>query len=71
MEDMLPDDFVISGLELAKGYRLFGIRFDDMTRDELIAAAAHGWNEDRKQRENYYKIEQDNELLFRKLAKKY
>ena len=50
---MLPDDFVEKGLELAKGSMLFGVNFDDMTRNELIAAAAHGWNEERKQRENY------------------
>ncbi len=39
----LQQTFVDSGLELAKGARLFGIAFEDMTRDELIAAAAKGW----------------------------
>lgn len=44
----LPASFVESGLELAEGSTLFGIKFHDMTRIELIAAAAHGWNEERK-----------------------
>lgn len=47
----LPKSFVERGLELAKGSKLFDTYFDEMTRDELIAAAAHGWNEERKQRE--------------------
>lgn len=40
---MLPNDFVEKGLELAKGLTLFGMRFEQLSRDELIAAAAHGW----------------------------
>lgn len=39
------------GLKLAKGAMLFGKEFNDMTRDELIAAAAQGWLAEREQRE--------------------
>jgi hypothetical protein len=39
----LPSEFVINGLVLADQGTLFGVRFCDMTRDELIAAAANGW----------------------------
>lgn len=50
----LPDDFVKTGLKLAHGLLLFGKPLDEMTREELIAAAAQGWNAERKQRENQY-----------------
>lgn len=40
---MLPKKFVETGMALAKGSSLFGVSFDDMTRDELIASAAMGW----------------------------
>lgn len=49
----LPESFVAEGLKLAEGARLFGKRFSDMTHDELIAAAAQGWNAERKAREQY------------------
>ena len=49
----LTERFVKEGLELAKGCTLYGVYFDQMTREELIAAAAQGWNEERRQRENY------------------
>ena len=39
----LPTEWVKEGLVLADGARLFGVPFDEMTNDELIAAAAHGW----------------------------
>ncbi len=47
----LPRAFVEHGLKLAKGAMLFGKEFNDMTRDELIAAAAQGWLAEREQRE--------------------
>lgn len=47
----LPGKFVEDGLKLAEGCRLFGLSFDELTRDELIAAAAHGWDYARKVRE--------------------
>jgi hypothetical protein len=47
----LPESFVTEGLKLAEGARLFGKRFFDMTHDELIAAAAQGWNAERKARQ--------------------
>lgn len=39
----LPADFVAEGLRLAKGGSLYGVPFEDLSRDELIAAAAMGW----------------------------
>jgi hypothetical protein len=39
----LPEQFVKSGLELAKGASLFGIPMEELTRDELLAATAKGW----------------------------
>ncbi len=51
----LPEEFVISGLEIAKGASLFYKRFDDMTRDELIASAAHGWKAANNMRDRFYK----------------
>jgi hypothetical protein len=50
----LPQSFVKRGLQLAEGALLFGKSFSDMTRDELIAAAAQGWNAERQQREKQY-----------------
>lgn len=47
----LPQSFVRRGLELAEGSSLFGKPFVEMTRDELIAAAAQGWSAERKCRE--------------------
>jgi hypothetical protein len=42
----LPESFVVSGLKLSEGATIMGIKFADMTRDELIAVAAHGWTEE-------------------------
>ena len=39
----LPESFVKTGLELAKGSVIYGIPLCEMARDELIAAVAHGW----------------------------
>lgn len=39
----LPESFINEGLKLAEGATIMGKKFSDMTRDELIAAAAHGW----------------------------
>lgn len=50
----LPEEFVKRGLEMARGSLLFGKPFADMTRDELIAAAAQGWSAERYQREKQY-----------------
>ena len=36
------------GLELAKGAQLYGQALEEMTRDELLAAAALGWNQYRE-----------------------
>lgn len=47
----LPADFVAAGLALARGASLFGKRLEDMERDELIAAAAMGWDAERRARE--------------------
>lgn len=41
----LPKDFVKRGLERAKDATLYGVRIDDMSHDELIAAVAHGWRQ--------------------------
>lgn len=51
MNDTIPPAFVDKGLKLAKDARLFGVSFFDMTHDELIAAAAQGWNAERLARE--------------------
>lgn len=50
----LPEEFVKRGLELAAGALLFSKPFDEMTRDELIASAAQGWNAEREQRARHY-----------------
>ena len=41
----LPKSYVEKGLELAKGASFFGVPIEDLTRDELIACAANGWQE--------------------------
>lgn len=41
----LPETFVQRGIELASRTTLFSVKFDDMSRDELMAAAANGWKE--------------------------
>jgi len=47
----LPDGFVQEGLKIAKGAVIFGVRLDDLSRDELLASAAHGWEAYRRQLE--------------------
>lgn len=49
MNDRLPDPFIRDGLRLAEGATLFGILLSDLSRDELIAAAAKGWDAFRKE----------------------
>ena len=41
----LPVSFVQKGIELSKRTTLYGVKFNDMSRDELMAAAANGWKE--------------------------
>ena len=61
---MLPDNFVESGLTLVKGASLYGVRFEDMTREELLAAAAHGWNEQRKAQKELAETAEARAYLF-------
>ena len=49
----LPEMFVARGLELADGALFCGIRLSDMTRDELIAVAVHGWAAQRRMQEEF------------------
>ena len=39
----LPDGFVSEGLRIAETCNLFGIPLAELSRDELLAAAAQGW----------------------------
>jgi len=39
----LPESFVKEGLELTKDATLFGIKLDELSHDELLAACAMGW----------------------------
>ena len=39
----LPDQFMKRGTELADTCLLFGEKLTDLSREELIAAAAQGW----------------------------
>ena len=39
----LPEKWVSEGLVLADGASLFGALLTDLSRDELLAAVAHGW----------------------------
>ena len=67
---MLPNSFVEKGLALAQGATLYGVAFEDMTREELIAAAAQGWNEERKQREAYAETAKARAHLFVDMARR-
>lgn len=40
----LPEFFVAEGAEMAEGCAIFGVLLQDMTREELLAVAAQGWN---------------------------
>ena len=66
----LPELFVARGLELANGMLLFGKLFCDMTRDELIAAAAQGWNAEHIAREEVYATATARAALFVEQAKR-
>lgn len=46
----LPSDLVARGLKLASGARFMGRCLGDLTRDELIAVAAIGWDAERDAR---------------------
>ena len=50
MENKLPDEFVSAGLPAAKDCTLFDVRWEDMTRDDLIAAAVQGWKAEAAER---------------------
>lgn len=39
----LPEHFLKDGLELAKGATIFGVPFEALSKDELLATAANGW----------------------------
>ena len=39
----LPEKWVSEGLVLAEGATLFGALLTDLSREELLAAVAHGW----------------------------
>lgn len=39
----IPPDFMAEGLRLAETVSLFGKKLTDMTWEELLASAAHGW----------------------------
>ena len=41
---MIPKHFVEKNLDKAKGSSFFGVLFEDMTRNELIACAVAGWD---------------------------
>ena len=47
----LPESFVNDGLKLANEATIMGKKFSDMTRDELVAVAVHGWIAEAKARE--------------------
>lgn len=51
MERDLPESFVTSGLALAKNAYIFGKPLMECTREEAIAAAAHGWASEAAERE--------------------
>ena len=51
MTSDLPDSFIAEGLKIAEGAQLFGKPMMQLTREEAIAAAAQGWNADKKSRE--------------------
>jgi len=61
---MIPKRFIESGTELANGASLYGVMFEDMTREELIAAAAHGWNEQRKAQKEFAETAKARAHLF-------
>ena len=39
----LPKKFLEEGLNMAKEAMIFGIPFEDLTKEELMAVAAQGW----------------------------
>lgn len=67
--DDLPESFVKRGRELAAGARLFGKLISEMTRDELIAAAAQGWADERDARERIYGFHKSEAASYVEIAK--
>jgi hypothetical protein len=59
----LPETFVADGLKLAEGLLLFGKRLEEMSRDELIASAAQGWEAERRTQENSRRADQFSQEL--------
>jgi len=39
----IPEYFVKEGVELSKDMTLFGVRMEELSRDELLAGCARGW----------------------------
>ena len=48
---MIPKNFVDEYLEKAKGCRLFDTPIEQLSRDELIACCAAGWDAEKQARE--------------------
>jgi len=40
----IPEQTIKQGVALAEGATVYGVEFTDMSRDELIAIAAIGWD---------------------------
>jgi hypothetical protein len=40
-----PRDFIQQGMEIAHGATIYGVPFDELTREEAIALCARGWKE--------------------------
>jgi len=40
----LPTTFIEDGFLIAEQAKIFGVSFLDLTREEAIAVAAHGWH---------------------------
>jgi hypothetical protein len=57
--NILSDEIVKRGLDLAKGSTVFGKSFFDLSREELIAIAAIGWYEYNKQQKEFYSMLKD------------
>ncbi len=51
----VPDKIMTRGGQLAKEIRVFGHRLDELTKDQLIAVAAFGWNSARQIHEQHLK----------------
>jgi hypothetical protein len=51
---LIPEQFLREGMILGEGTRIFGVELSELSREELIAVAAQGWNAERKLRDIYY-----------------